>query len=340
MSIDLGNSPTPPNANPTTEEANQIKSILGLNLPTIHWTELFTPTLPAFFLTGGSVGGIFLSDIYLAYAGVFAGSLCYTYDGQLPSGMGNELFRNGNGDVILTIDGNTFTSFAADPITIPTGYNDLTWTPPDPSDVVPDFIYKAIAMQPDEVGQLLVWENSLYTESYYISLTTDGQFASTSVDNPYWARLSKYGGDLGTPVYVNLANGAFLPLTTGVTGILPIANGGTGASAKSGVLGAVTNLITITDNANTTITLSDSMSGSVIRTTAAAAVTITVPNTLSANFNLTVIQQGTGQVTFSPGSGTVLQSKGTLRKISNQYGKAEILRVTTATYNLSGDLSA
>lgn len=96
--------------------------------------------------------------------------------------------------------------------------------------------------------------------------------------------------------------------------------------------------LTITDNANTSITLSDAMNNSVVRCTASTSVTITVPSTLAAGFSCMVIQAGTGQVTFQAGSGTTLNSFAALVRTAGQHAPASIMRVSSGMYNLSGNL--
>ena len=96
--------------------------------------------------------------------------------------------------------------------------------------------------------------------------------------------------------------------------------------------------LNVTDNAGTSITLTDTDNNKIVRCTASSAVTITVPSTLAAGFSCMVIQAGAGQITFTAGSGATLNSFGNLLKTAGQHAPASVIRVGAGVYNLSGNL--
>lgn len=154
--------------------------------------------------------------------------------------------------------------------------------------------------------------------------------------------LSAAGGSFGTAAFT--AASAYAPaagsatittvgtVTVGTWNGTPVAvaNGGTGSTTAKA---AVTALTTVVDNSNTSITLADTDSGTIIQTTQSSAVTVTVPAGLAANFNVMIIQGGTGQITING-----CNAYGDKNKTAGRYASAAVIRVAVNTYNLSGNL--
>ena len=99
----------------------------------------------------------------------------------------------------------------------------------------------------------------------------------------------------------------------------------------------IANAIPETVSVTANLTLDATYNGKIILANSASAFTITVPSTLTAGFNVSVIQQGAGQVTISPGAGVTLNSFNNQYKTGGQYAALSILALSSSTFIMYGN---
>jgi hypothetical protein len=155
-------------------------------------------------------------------------------------------------------------------------------------------------------GQLTNWTGSTSIQGI---TTGTGVATALGINTGTSGAFVVNGGALGTPSSGTLTSVTGLPLTTGVTGLLPIANGGLAASVSPTTAG---NTIFTTDGTNWSSTQKIVQATSIsTATTSFTGLTVGISTTLTASIVTGTIQ--VGQVIAGTGitAGTVITAFGT-----------------------------
>ena len=89
---------------------------------------------------------------------------------------------------------------------------------------------------------------------------------------------------------------------------------------------------------STSYTLAAADNAEVIQSTAASAITITIPTSLPTGFNCMVLQYGAGQITFAAASGVTIINRNSYTKTLGQYAIATVLHLGSNIVVISGEL--
>ena len=147
-----------------------------------------------------------------------------------------------------------------------------------------------------------------------------GFYVNTGIPaTPVWTRVNMDWTRTGNDLSYTAGN---VSTTGNLTG---------GNASTSTISGFAANVATITAGYN----LSAADNGKIIQSTAASAITVTIPAGLPTGFNCTIVQMGTGQITFS---GTYL-NRGGFTKTASQYALVSILHLGGNTIVVSGEMS-
>jgi hypothetical protein len=179
----------------------------------------------------------------------------------------------------------------------------------------------------DEGGELLLNKAATNTTLSGVGITID------SYQNRL--RIFEQGGS---------ARGAYIDLTacaaSAGTNLLAGAGGTSGTSGAGGGGGSGSSYYIVSGYAGTALTLALEHAGDYIRTTSASPVTVTVPPQSSVTWvddtEILLEQAGAGQVTFTTGTGVVINTSETL-KTQKQYSVVALKRASSDVWTLLGE---
>jgi hypothetical protein len=147
-----------------------------------------------------------------------------------------------------------------------------------------------------------------------------GFYVNTGIPaTPVWTRVNMDWTRTGNDLSYTAGN---VSTTGNLTG---------GNVSTSTISGFAANVATISAAYN----LTSADNGKIIQSTAASAITVTIPAGLPTGFNCTIVQMGAGQITFS---GTYLNRSG-FTKTASQYAVVSIMHLGSNSIIVAGEMS-